>query len=101
MQELSTTAIAPKDIQTSVQAEPLSLLSAVEVAQILLKKLSITDSDWHRLKANRNARAGEQIAAALVFLLKDQPREALPRLQQAAAWLDHSISAPPCEHHRK
>jgi hypothetical protein len=32
---------------------------------------------------NRKARAGEQAAAALVFLLKDQPEETLPRLQQA------------------
>jgi hypothetical protein len=34
-------------------------------------------------------------------LLKEQPQEALVRLNQAAGWLDHSISAPPCPTHGK
>jgi len=100
MPELSTTMIAPNSPSISSR-EVLNQLTAAEVAQLLLQKLSITDGDWHRLKANRNARAAELVASALVFLLKDQPKESLPRLQQAVAWLDHSISAPPCEHHRK
>lgn len=79
--------------------DELHSASAVELAQALLEKLAIADRDWHRLKSNRNARAREQAAAALVFLLKDQPAEALPRLQQAVAWLDRSISAPPCPTH--
>ncbi len=66
-----------------------------------MQKLAITDKDWHRLKANRKARASEQTAAALVLLLKDQPEEAIARLQQATGWLDCSISAPPCETHGK
>jgi Family of unknown function (DUF6439) len=74
-------------------------LSALELAQALMEKLSISPNDWHRLKSNRKARASEQIAAALVFLLKDESEEALPRLQQAAGWLDRSISAPPCPTH--
>ncbi|MEQ8960060.1 MAG: DUF6439 family protein, partial [Coleofasciculus sp. C2-GNP5-27] len=53
----------------------------------------------HRLKSNRPARAKEQAAAALVFLLKEQPEEALVRLRQASGWLDRSISAPPCPTH--
>ena len=58
-------------------------------------------NDWHRLKANRQAQAGQQLAAALVFLIKDQPEEAILRLNQAVGWLDRSISAPPCPtHHR-
>ncbi len=73
--------------------------SAEELAQALLAKLAIAERDWHRLKSNRKARAGEQAAAALVFLLKDQPQEALPRLQQAIGWLDRSLSAPPCPTH--
>ncbi len=76
-------------------------LSAAELAQALMAKLTITDKEWHRLKTNRNARASEQAIAALVFLLKNQPEEALPRLQQAVKWLDRSISAPPCETHGK
>jgi len=75
--------------------------SVEELAQALMTKLTITDKDWHRLKSNRKARASEQAIAALVFLLKNQPEEALPRLQQAVNWLDRSISAPPCETHGK
>lgn len=77
----------------------LSEASAIELAQALVERLSITDRDWHRLKSNRKARAIEQSAVALVYLLKDNPEEALPRLQQAVGWLDRSISAPPCPTH--
>ncbi|XGV99003.1 MAG: DUF6439 family protein [Leptolyngbya sp. BL-A-14] len=84
-----------------VHSNHLSAYSAAELAQALLEKLAIADRDWHRLKSNRKARANEQAAAAIVFLLKDQPEEALPRLQQAVGWLDRSVSAPPCESHGK
>lgn len=77
----------------------LNEFSALELAQALMDKLSISPEDWHRMKSNRHARASEQAAAALVFLLNDQPQEALPRLQQASGWLDRSISAPPCPSH--
>ncbi|MBV8884763.1 MAG: hypothetical protein JO235_12315 [Chroococcidiopsidaceae cyanobacterium CP_BM_RX_35] len=77
----------------------LNQLSTIELAQALLERLTISANDWHRLKSNRKARASEQVAAALVFLLKEQPEEALPRLQQAVGWLDRSISAPPCPTH--
>ncbi|MDX2229135.1 MAG: DUF6439 family protein [Leptolyngbyaceae cyanobacterium bins.349] len=79
----------------------LQQFTAAELAQALMEKLAITDKDWHRLKANRKARASEQVAAALVQLLKDNPDEALARLQQATGWLDRSISAPPCPTHGK
>jgi hypothetical protein len=79
----------------------LQNLTAAELAQALMEKLAITDKDWHRLKANRKARASEQIAAALVQLLNDHPDEALAHLQQATGWLDRSISAPPCPTHGK
>ncbi len=72
---------------------------ALELAQALVEKLAIAETDWHRLKSNRSARAKEQAIAALVFLLKEQPEEALPRLQQAVGWLDRSITAPPCPTH--
>lgn len=84
---------------TEAAAAELHAYSAAELAQALMQKLAIADKDWHRLKSNRNARASEQAAAALVFLLKQQPEEALPRLQQAVGWLDRSISAPPCPSH--
>jgi hypothetical protein len=83
------------------QAAPSPHPSATELAQALAEQLAITPNDWHRLKANRKARAAEQAAAALVYLLKDQPEEALLRLQQATGWLDRSIAAPPCPTHGK
>ncbi len=77
----------------------LNEFSTLELAQALMERLSISPNDWHRLKSNRKVRASEQAAAALVFLLKDESQEALPRLQQATGWLDRSISAPPCPTH--
>lgn len=77
----------------------LNQLTTLELAQALMERLTITPHDWHRLKSNRKVRASEQAAAALVFLLKEQPEEALARLQQASGWLDRSISAPPCPTH--
>ncbi|TVQ43826.1 MAG: hypothetical protein EA365_11690 [Gloeocapsa sp. DLM2.Bin57] len=79
--------------------ELINQLSTVELAQALATRLAIAPNDWHRLKANRNAQASQQAAAALVFLLKDQPQEALIRFQQAVGWLDRSVSAPPCPTH--
>jgi hypothetical protein len=73
--------------------------SALELAQTLAAKLAIQPNDWHRLNRNRQVRAQEQAAAALVYLLKDQPEEALPRLTQAVGWLDRSLQAPPCPTH--
>jgi hypothetical protein len=81
------------------KTSPLNELSTLELAQALAERLAIKPNDWHRLKSNRNARASEQAAAALVFLLKEQPEESLARLRQAAGWLDRSISAPPCPSH--
>lgn len=91
-----------QNLNSSEVSDPSAILSQFtpqELAQALLEKLAITDANWHRLKSNRNARAGEQAAAALVFLLKDQPEEALPRFQQAVGWLDKSLTAPPCQSH--
>jgi hypothetical protein len=85
-------------IQTAAHPS-LKDVSTLELAQALAERLSISDRDWHRLKSNRQARSGEQAATALVYLLKDQPQEALLRLQQACGWLDRSISAPPCPTH--
>jgi hypothetical protein len=86
--------------QPALNLEPPSTQSVETnaLAQALLLRLSISDKDWHSLKANPTARAREQVAAALVYLLNDQPDEAIARLQQSIGWLDRSISAPPCEH---
>ena len=80
----------PIDLQT---AEPLAL------AQALANQLAIGPMDWHRLNSDRRIRAKEQVAAALVYLLNDNPEEALPRLEQAVGWLNRSIKAPPCPTH--
>jgi hypothetical protein len=84
-----------------MSSENLDRLTNLELAQALADRLRITETDWHRLKSNRNARAGEQAAAALVFLLGDRPEEALARLNQSVGWLDRSLSAPPCPTHGK
>lgn len=81
------------------KTDQLNEFSDLELAQVLMERLSISPNDWHRLKSNRNSRASEQIAAAMVFLLKNQPQEALVRLEQAVGWLDRSLSAPPCPTH--
>jgi Family of unknown function (DUF6439) len=74
-------------------------LTTLELAQALAERLRIDESNWHKLKSNRPARAKEQAAVALVFLLKDNREDALARLTQAAGWLDKSVSAPPCPTH--
>ena len=81
------------------QTSQLHEISTLELAQALMERLSISPDDWHRLKSNRNARASEQAAAAMVFLVKNETQEAQARLQQAVGWLDKSISAPPCPTH--
>lgn len=78
---------------------PSKAASTLAIAQDLATQLTIPSHDWHRLKANRQARALEQTAVALVYLLKGQSQEALAHLQQAVGWLDRSISAPPCPTH--
>ncbi|MBH8555437.1 hypothetical protein I8751_24445 [Nostocaceae cyanobacterium CENA357] len=81
------------------KSSQLNEFTTLELAQALMERLSISPNDWHRLKSNRNSRASEQVAAAVLYLLKDQPQEALARLEQAVGWLDRSISAPPCPTH--
>ena len=83
------------------QTKGLNSYTTLELAQALAERLAIAPNDWHRLKANRQAQASQQAAAALVFLLKERPEEALAYLNQAAGWLDRSISAPPCPTHGK
>ena len=65
-----------------VKTQNLNESSTLELAQALMERLTISANDWHRLKSNRKVRASEQLAGALVFLLKEQPDEALPRLEQ-------------------
>lgn len=79
----------------------LKSFSPEALAQALAEQLMIRPNDWHRLSANRSARAREQAAAALVYLLKDQPEEAIPRLAQAIGWLDKTLKAPPCPTHSR
>ncbi len=73
--------------------------STLRLAQALAQALTLTPEKWHRLKSNRQARALEQAAAAIVYLLNKQPEEAQVRLQQAVGWLDRTLTAPPCPTH--
>ncbi len=80
-------------------APDLNTLSDLELAQAIAHRLAIKPNDWHRLNRNRTVRAQEQVAAALVYLLKGNKEEAIPRLQQAIGWLDQTLTAPPCPTH--
>jgi hypothetical protein len=71
-------------------------LTDLELAQALVERSVIAHQNWHRLKGNRTAQAKQQLASALVFLLKDQPESALQHLNQATGWLDGSLASPPC-----
>lgn len=86
------------NLQSPTSAK-LQDFSTLELAQALAERLTISDLSWHKHKSNRNARASEQAAVGLVFLLKDRPQEAIAHFQQATGWLDRSISAPPCPTH--
>ncbi len=81
------------------QEKKISDLSELELAQALAARLVIPHQDWHRLKGNRKAQAAQQLASALVFLLKEQPESALSHTNQAQAWLNRSLKAPPCPDH--
>jgi len=94
----STPTTMTNQVDTSNRRD-LQEYSTLELAQALAERLAIPERDWHRLKSNRQARALELTIAALVFLIKSQPTEAIARLDQATKWLDRSISAPPCPGH--
>lgn len=81
------------------QKNSLEEFTTLELAQILSDRMRITPNDWHKLKSNRKAQAGQQLASALVFLLKDENQEALERIKQSSGWLDKSISPLPCPTH--
>ncbi|AFY36761.1 hypothetical protein Lepto7376_0320 [[Leptolyngbya] sp. PCC 7376] len=79
----------------------LTTHDSLELAEALAAKLVIAPNDWHRMKGNRKAQASQQLSAALVFLLNDNPKAALTHLQQATGWLDKSLSAPRCPDHNR
>jgi hypothetical protein len=84
---------------------------ALPLAEELQRSLSISDRQWHGLKAQRNRRAAEQISSALVVLLRQsQPaprletasttnRDAIALLEHALGWLKGDISDPGCPSH--
>lgn len=86
------------DTKTKID-KSVAELTTLELAQILAEKMTISSNDWHKLKNNRQAQARQQLASSLVFLLNDQPEEALERIKQAQGWLDKSIKPLPCPTH--
>lgn len=85
--------------KTDLDPALLKSFSPETLAQALAEQLAISPNDWHRLNSNRAVRAREQAAAALVYMLKDRPEEAIPRLNQAVGWLNKTLKAPPCPSH--
>lgn len=67
--------LTPKDIfgsthiQSPLQAK-VEDLTDQELAQALMERLTLAEANWHSKKSNRTIRAKEQVAAALVYLLK-------------------------------
>lgn len=81
------------------QTAQLADVETLTLVQALAERLAIPSQDWHRLKGNRLARAKEQVAIALTYLVNAQKQQGLAHLEQATGWLDGSISAPPCPTH--
>ncbi len=88
-----------KNLANEPNKSILKSFSPEVLAQALAEQLAIAPNDWHAQSANRSIRAREQAAAALIYMLKDQPEEAIPRLNQAIGWLDRTLKAPPCPSH--
>ncbi|MEB3177052.1 MAG: DUF6439 family protein [Synechococcus sp.] len=78
--------------------------AALEQAQELHRSLSISDRDWHRLKADRHRRAAEQLSAALQLLLQQGASgdaAVLELLDSAGRWLRREQRDPGCPHATK
>jgi hypothetical protein len=90
---------SPLPSAQQISEKTAAQLSDIELAQLLVERLAIKPMDWHRLNRDRNVRAQEQLSAALVYLLKQQPQEAQIRTEQALGWLNKSLTAPPCPTH--
>ncbi|MCP9926889.1 DUF6439 family protein [Cyanobium sp. CH-040] len=82
---------------------------AAALAEALHRQLTIADRDWHALKSQRPRRGAEQLAAALVQLLRgDDPRrrsstpsreQAIALVEHALLWLRAEVSDPGCPSH--
>ena len=84
------------DTNKAFSTAKLKDLTTLELARELAQRLAISHRDWHRLQGDRKAQAGQQLASAIVFLLKDRPEIALDHLQQATGWLNKTLKAPGC-----
>ncbi len=87
------------NLQSEISTKNVQELTTQELAQLLAEKMTISSYDWHKLKNNRNAQAGQQLASSLVYLLNNQPEEALERVNQAQGWLNRTIKPLPCPTH--
>jgi hypothetical protein len=87
------------NLQSEISTKNVQELTTQELAQLLAEKMTISSYDWHKLKNNRNAQAGQQLASSLVYLLNNQPEEALERINQAQGWLNRTIKPLPCPTH--
>lgn len=100
----------PSANPSSVQGGRRWPAGSQDLAQQLQRSLSIGDRDWHALKGQRQRRAAEQLAGALVLLLAEEGgspsepsaarrQEALERTSLALAWLKGEIRDPGCPQH--
>ncbi|MEB3256265.1 MAG: DUF6439 family protein [Synechococcaceae cyanobacterium] len=104
----SATGIAPSLGRPGPSATRGWPEGADDLAEKLLGALAISDREWHAVKGQAPRRAAEQMAAALVQLLRgDDPRrsacgegreQAIALLENALGWLQGSLKDPGCPH---
>ncbi len=71
--------------------------NAKSLAVELHSNLTLTDSNWHKLKNNSNRRAAELLAGAMVQLLSNGNISDVDELlSQSKRWLNKEIAQPSC-----
>ena len=99
--------LVPSPLSKPVRCWPEGSLDG---AIALQRQLTINDRDWHAFKTQRPRRGAEQLAAALVLLLRaDDPGspqptaarlQAIELVEHGLGWLKAELSDPGCPSHR-
>ena len=73
---------------------------SIEQALTLHQSLSISDREWHRLKADADRRGAELLSAALAQLLQNGRNDDVEALtKQALGWIRGELKDPGCPRH--
>ena len=74
----------------------------LQLAEALQRQLAINERDWHRLKGDRHRRAAEQLAAALLLLMRSGAKadaDVLALVDSAQRWIRREQRDPGCPDH--